>query len=65
MPVAPARRPRQRDSVHGKEAETENTVSLSALQDDIAGIGQKMLLQHLGELQVFGMVQKISLRDTL
>lgn len=32
--------------------------SLSTLQNDINGIGQKMLLQHLGELQEFGMVQK-------
>lgn len=32
--------------------------ALSALQKDIVGIGQKMLLQHLGELQDFGMVQK-------
>lgn len=32
--------------------------SLSSLQNDILGIGQKMLLQHLGELQDFGMVQK-------
>lgn len=32
--------------------------SLSTLQKDIAGVGQKMLLQHLGELQNFGMVQK-------
>lgn len=30
----------------------------SALQNDIVGIGQKMLLQQLGELQNFGMVQK-------
>ncbi|WP_346911268.1 winged helix-turn-helix transcriptional regulator [Faecalicatena orotica] len=36
----------------------KGAVSLSALQNDIAGIGQKMLLQHLGELQDFGMVQK-------
>lgn len=33
--------------------------SLTALQKGIAGIGQKMLLQHLGELQDFGMVQKV------
>lgn len=32
--------------------------ALSTLQNDIVGIGQKMLLQHLGELQHFGMVQK-------
>jgi len=32
--------------------------SLIALQEGIEGIGQKMLLQHLSELQDFGMVQK-------
>ncbi len=32
--------------------------SLADLQRGIAGIGQKMLLQHLNELQEFGMVQK-------
>lgn len=32
--------------------------SLSNLQNDIVGIGQKMLLQHLEELSDFGMVQK-------
>lgn len=32
--------------------------SLSGLQRGIKGIGQKMLLQHLGELNEFGMVQK-------
>ena len=31
---------------------------MSIFQNDIVGIGQKMLLQHLGELQEFGMVQK-------
>lgn len=36
----------------------EGDTSLSALQSSISGIGQKMLLQHLGELQDFGMVQK-------
>ncbi|MCR1838984.1 winged helix-turn-helix transcriptional regulator [Murimonas intestini] len=36
----------------------KGAASLSALQNDIEGIGQKMLLQHLGELQTFGMVQK-------
>lgn len=36
----------------------KGAASLSALQNAIAGIGQKMLLQHLGELQEFGMVQK-------
>lgn len=36
----------------------KGAASLSTLQNDIAGIGQKMLLQHLGELQDFGMVQK-------
>ncbi len=36
----------------------KGAASLSALQNGIAGIGQKMLLQHLGELQDFGMVQK-------
>lgn len=32
--------------------------SLAALQEGIEGIGQKMLLQHLAELQDFDMVQK-------
>lgn len=32
--------------------------SPSTLQNDIAGIGQKMLLQHLEELYCFGMVEK-------
>lgn len=32
--------------------------SLVYLQECIEGIGQKMLLQHLSELQDFGMVQK-------
>ena len=32
--------------------------SLVYLQEGIKGIGQKMLLQHLSELQDFGMVQK-------
>ncbi|MDE7254477.1 MAG: helix-turn-helix transcriptional regulator [Acetatifactor sp.] len=36
----------------------KGAASLAALQNDIVGIGQKMLLQHLGELQDFGMVQK-------
>lgn len=36
----------------------KGAVSLSVLQSAIHGIGQKMLLQHLGELQYFGMVQK-------
>ena len=36
----------------------KGATSLSILQNDIVGIGQKMLLQHLGELQEFGMVQK-------
>lgn len=36
----------------------KGATSLSALQKDIVGIGQKMLLQHLNELQDFGMVQK-------
>ena len=36
----------------------KGAASLSTLQNDIDGIGQKMLLQHLGELQDFGMVQK-------
>ena len=33
-------------------------ISLAELQRNIKGIGQKMLLQHLNELQVFGMVSK-------
>lgn len=36
----------------------KGAASLSTLQNDIVGIGQKMLLQHLGDLQDFGMVQK-------
>ena len=36
----------------------EGDASLVVLQKGIAGIGQKMLLQHLAELQDFGMVQK-------
>lgn len=36
----------------------EGEAPLSALEKGITGIGQKMLLQHLGELQDFGMVQK-------
>lgn len=36
----------------------EGESSLANLQRDIAGIGQKMLLQHLNELQEYGMVQK-------
>ncbi|MCB7303324.1 helix-turn-helix transcriptional regulator [Bariatricus massiliensis] len=36
----------------------KGAASLSTLQNDITEIGQKMLLQHLGELQHFGMVQK-------
>lgn len=36
----------------------KGSLSLSVLQKEITGIGQKMLLQHLGELQAFGMVQK-------
>lgn len=36
----------------------KGAASLSTLQNDIVGIGQKMLLQHLGELQDFGMIQK-------
>lgn len=36
----------------------EGDSSLANLQRDIAGIGQKMLLQHLNELQEYGMVQK-------
>ena len=31
---------------------------MAELQRNIKGIGQKMLLQHLNELQVFGMVSK-------
>lgn len=34
--------------------------SLSQLKRSIAGITQKMLLQHLNELQSFGIVDKIS-----
>ena len=34
--------------------------SLSQLKRDIAGISEKMLLEHLCELQEFGMVDKIS-----
>lgn len=33
--------------------------SLINLQEEIKGIGQKMLLQHLTELQDFDMVQKV------
>lgn len=36
----------------------KGSTSLAALQNDIVGIGQKMLIQHLGELQHFGMVCK-------
>lgn len=36
----------------------KGTSSLACLEKGIEGIGQKMLLQHLGELQEFGMVQK-------
>lgn len=36
----------------------KGAASLSALQNDIAGIGQKMLLQHLAELYDFGIVHK-------
>lgn len=36
----------------------KGTTSLSNLQRDIVGIGQKMLLQHLNELQSFDMVTK-------
>lgn len=36
----------------------KGAASLSTLQNAIVGIGQKMLLQHLRELQDFGMVQK-------
>ncbi|MDE7477762.1 MAG: helix-turn-helix transcriptional regulator [Lachnospiraceae bacterium] len=36
----------------------KGVTSLSTLLNDIIGIGQKMLLQHLRELQEFGMVQK-------
>lgn len=52
------------DIIHGKWKPIilwqlgKGAASLSALQNGIAGIGQKMLLQHLGELQDFGMVQK-------
>lgn len=33
--------------------------SLANLNKDIVGISQKMLLEHLGELQEFGMVRKM------
>ncbi|NMM65906.1 helix-turn-helix transcriptional regulator [Clostridium sp. P21] len=36
----------------------KGTSSLVYLQESIEGIGQKMLLQHLSELQDFDMVQK-------
>lgn len=36
----------------------KGAASLSTLQNTIVGIGQKMLLQHLRELQDFEMVQK-------
>lgn len=36
----------------------KGAASLAALQNDITGIGQKMLLQHLGELQDFEMVKR-------
>lgn len=36
----------------------KGAASLSALQNDIVGIGQKMLLQHLAELYDFGIVHK-------
>lgn len=36
----------------------EKPCSLSELKKGILGIGEKMLLQHLGELQQFGMVHK-------
>ena len=36
--------------------------SLSQLRRDIAGISEKMLLQHLNELQSFGIVDKISMQ---
>ena len=32
--------------------------SLAQLECSIVGMGQKMLLQHLGELQQFGMIQR-------
>ncbi len=34
-------------------------LSLSQLENDIKGISQKMLLQHLNELREFGFVDKI------
>ena len=34
--------------------------SLSGLKRDIVGISEKMLLQHLGELQHYGVVDKIN-----
>ena len=34
----------------------KKTCSLSELEKSILGISQKMLLQHLGELQQFGMI---------
>jgi DNA-binding HxlR family transcriptional regulator len=36
----------------------KGTSSLVNLQEGIEGIGQKMLIQHLNELQDFGMVHK-------
>ncbi|MFL0252631.1 winged helix-turn-helix transcriptional regulator [Clostridium neuense] len=36
----------------------KGTSSLAYLQKSIEGIGQKMLLQHLSELQAFGMLEK-------
>lgn len=36
----------------------KGTSSLAYLQESIEGIGQKMLLQHLSELQEFGIVHK-------
>lgn len=37
---------------------SKGAVSLSDLQKSIKGIGQKMLINHLKELQSFGMVDK-------
>lgn len=36
----------------------KGAVSLSGLEREIEGISQKMLLQQLGELQQFGLVEK-------
>ena len=36
--------------------------SLSQLRRDITGISEKMLLQHLNELQSFGIVDKINMQ---